>query len=64
MNLHSGHHRPSNRPGLTLPLRRVGLVGALGLLAALLVASPSLATVPGPNGLIAFRADTGSGNQI
>src|SRR6266487_3953118 len=25
---------------------------------------PALATVPGPNGLIAFRADTGSGDQI
>jgi Tol biopolymer transport system component len=32
--------------------------------AALMPTPAALATVPGPNGLIAFRADTGSGNQI
>lgn len=37
---------------------------ALGLIAPLLGAPSAQATVPGPNGLIAFRADTGSGDQI
>ena len=45
-------------------LRGRGLLALLGLTASLLLAAPSSATVPGPNGLIAFRADTGSGDQI
>lgn len=42
-------------------MSRRGAVFA-GLVAAILMAPSALATVPGPNGLIAFRADTGNGN--
>ena len=34
------------------------------VLATLMLAPSALATVPGPNGLVAFRADTGSGYQL
>jgi Tol biopolymer transport system component len=46
-------------------MRKLTVVaGALITLALALVGVPAQATVPGPNGLIAFRADTGSGDQI
>jgi Tol biopolymer transport system component len=40
------------------------LLAALGGTAALLLVASAPATVPGQNGLIAFRADTGGGYQI
>jgi Tol biopolymer transport system component len=45
-------------------LKRVRLLAALGLLITLLLVSAAPATVPGPNGLIAFRANVGNGDQI
>jgi TolB protein len=44
--------------------RTQGSIAALGLVAILALAPAVQATVPGPNGRIAFRADTGSGDQI
>jgi Tol biopolymer transport system component len=44
--------------------RRAGLVVVLALAVAIGPALPAGATLPGRNGVIAFRADTGSGNQI
>lgn len=46
--------------------RLIALASVTGMTLLGLVAGggPALATVPGPNGLIAFRADTGSGRQI
>lgn len=64
MDLHHGHVRPTDCRGLVVHLRRVGLIVALSLVAAIPLAPAALATVPGPNGLIAFRADKGTGDQI
>lgn len=50
--------------GLTVRLRSVRLVASLSFAAALLLVPSAPATVPGTNGLIAFRANTGSGDQI
>jgi Tol biopolymer transport system component len=52
--------RPVKRPAR----RRFGLATGSTLVALLLVSPLARATAPGPNGLIAFRADTGRGNQI
>lgn len=40
------------------------VAGASGLLLALSLATAASATVPGPNGLIVFRADTDNGSQL
>lgn len=45
-------------------VRRLASVAVFAILVALPMASPALATVPGKNGLIVFRADVGSGYQI
>src|SRR4029450_8406937 len=45
-------------------MKQVFLAGACGLLLALALATAGSATVPGPNGLIAFRANTDSGSQL
>jgi TolB protein len=45
-------------------MKQVLLAGACGLLLALALATAGSATVPGPNGLIAFRANTDSGSQL
>ncbi len=64
MNLQHRRERPTDRRGLAVRLRRVGLIAVFGLVVALPSGPSALATVPGPDGLIAFRADTGSGDQI
>ncbi len=45
-------------------MKHTVFAAACGLLLALALATSGSATIPGPNGLIAFRADTGSGYQI
>jgi Tol biopolymer transport system component len=53
---------PEARRSVSTAKLLLGAVFATAI--AVVVAVPAGATVPGPNGLIAFRADTGSGNQI
>ena len=45
-------------------MKQVLLAGACALPLALALATAGSATVPGPNGLIAFRANTDSGSQL
>jgi hypothetical protein len=45
-------------------VKHIFLAGACGLLVALALATAGSATVPGPNGLIVFRAVTDNGSQV
>src|SRR5437588_4883882 len=50
-----------------IPMRKLRLLStliAVAVMATVGFVSPTYATFPGHNGLIAFRADTGSGYQI